>query len=142
MQAKAIARILAEKVSLPSEQAMLADISAFYSRLAFLGQPIRYAHNQGDVMPAELDQWAYNDSLADWAGIEKAPQWRRDLHTLLQNVIFDRPETFRDCWTDREKAAFQTAEKACLAMLQKHIPEKKFESINGLVKQESASTTI
>ena len=116
MQAKVIAKVLANKLALPSEEAMLADISAFYEDLASHGQPIRYAHNQGYPMPEELKQFAYNDSLSEWASLSKHPEWRRQLSNYVQKFIFGRPETFRDSWTNEETAAMLGAERACHLM--------------------------
>lgn len=123
MQAKVVARVLADQIHLPERQIMEADVQSFYSKLKKYGLPIRYAHNQGDAMPAELDQWAYNDELTQWAGpdLEEPPQWRRDLHNKLQDSIFGRPETFRDQWTDVETAAFTEAAAMCHDLWLQHL---------------------
>ena len=34
--------------------------------------------------------------------VELLPMWMRELHTVGQNAIFGRPETFRDQWTEGE----------------------------------------
>lgn len=99
---------------------MNAEIAGFYHQLEGFGLPIRYAHNQGDAMPEELNQWTYNDRLSEMAGCPKVPQWRRDLQLLLRNSIFLRPETFRDVWTDEEHAAFATAANSCDKLLDQH----------------------
>ena len=117
-----IARVLSGGVQLPDKETMYADIAAFYKVLEAYNLPIRYAHNQGDAMPTELGQWTYNDELTEWAGagLAKAPQWRRELHSTLQNSIFGRPETFRDDWTDEEAKAFLNAAEMCSQLLPRH----------------------
>ena len=134
LQAKVIARVLANRLSLPTEEAMLAEVSDLYRQMASYGQPIRYAHNQGYPMPPELGQVAYNDSLAEWASLEKTPQWRQDLVGHLSKYIFGRPETFRDSWTGEEEAAFDVARKVCLAMWEELLLNRRRGSHKALGK--------
>ena len=119
---------------------MLDKISAMYEEMARHGQPIRYAHNQGLPMPPQLGQFPYNDSLAEWAGLDKVPQWRRDLVEHLQQSIFGRPETFRDSWTEQEKAAFDVAESACSDMWAKHLVACKKGCADVLANSKVAAT--
>ena len=115
-----MARVLSGRSQLPSKEAMSADVTAFYELLEANHVPIRYAHNQSDAMPE--NQWAYNDSLAEACGpdVPLLPQWRRQLHSTLTSTIFEKPETFRDEWSEEEKSAFAVAAKACQELLEEY----------------------
>jgi hypothetical protein len=47
LQSKWIAKILANRVALPSQEDMIEDIEAFYSSLEASGTPKRYTHRLG-----------------------------------------------------------------------------------------------
>ena len=126
LQAKVIAKVLSGRVALPSRQAMESDTLDIYEKLSAHFKPVRYYHNQGEDMPKILGQWAYNDDLCSWAGLdsEKPPQWRRVLDAVLQGSIFGRPETFREKWTAEEEAAFAEAAAECLRLHRRHLALK------------------
>lgn len=50
-------------------------MQAAESRLAPLGPvPCRHAHSMSE------EQWAFNDRMADGAGVPRLPSWRREMY--------------------------------------------------------------
>lgn len=102
---------------MPSRAETEADIADFYKQLEAKNVPVRYAHNQSDMMP--VNQWQYNNRLVDMCGPDVGPleDWRLRIHSCQSKAIFTRPETFRDEWTSEEAEAFKAAEAACRVRL-------------------------
>ncbi|OMP02234.1 Flavin monooxygenase FMO [Corchorus capsularis] len=97
LQSKWVASILSGRVTLPSKEEMMDDISAFYSTLEASGIPKRYTHRMGD------SQYEYNNWLATQCGCEEYEEWRRLMHhATSQNKRIHRPETYRDEWEDHD----------------------------------------
>lgn len=117
LQAKLVARALSGRASLPSQDHMLHDIADFYQLLIDSGVPVRYTHNQTEVMP--VNQWVYNAKLAQLCGpdVKVQPDWLRTLYSATTANILGSPDTFRDVWGPEEVAAFKLADQFCDQML-------------------------
>lgn len=69
---------------------MQSDVSAFYQQLEASGQPLRYAHMMNE------QQWAYNDWLAEIAGVDKLAGWRPAMYASNAANKRAHPEDYRD----------------------------------------------
>ncbi|TXG51107.1 hypothetical protein EZV62_023631 [Acer yangbiense] len=94
LQSKWIAGVLSGRIMLPSQQEMMEDVKAFYSKLEASGKPKRYTHNIKDY------QCEYNNWLAAQCGGPGFAEWRdRMMYATTKNRNL-RPETYRDEWED------------------------------------------
>ncbi|KAF5207773.1 Flavin-containing monooxygenase fmo gs-ox-like [Thalictrum thalictroides] len=95
LQSKWMARILSGQSSLPSQENMISDVQALYSRFEAAGVPKRYAHNIWDY------QLEYYYWLAAQCGVPPPEEWRIKMFeaTGINKVV--RPETYRDEWEDQ-----------------------------------------
>lgn len=94
LQSKWIARILSNRIALPSKEEMAEDIEAFYSSLEASGTPKRYTHNMGIL------QWDYNNWIADQCGLPSIEEWRKQMYMATSKNRVLRPESYRDEWED------------------------------------------
>ncbi|DBA97633.1 TPA: Flavin-containing monooxygenase FMO GS-OX5 [Trebouxia sp. C0006] len=118
LQSKLVARVLSGRAQLPSRLQMAQDVADFYQQLIDCGVPVRYTHNQTDIMP--VNQWAYNAKLAEICGpdVPKQPDWLQALYAVTSVHILGRPDSFRDEWGPQEIAVYDTADKFCTQMIQ------------------------
>ncbi|DBA84429.1 TPA: hypothetical protein ACH3X1_006062 [Trebouxia sp. C0004] len=118
LQSKLVARVLSGRAQLPSRPQMVQDVADFYQKLIDCGVPVRYTHNQADIMP--VNQWAYNAKLAEICGpdVPKQPDWLQALYAATSVHILGRPDSFRDEWGPQEIAVYDIADKFCTQMLQ------------------------
>ncbi|KAK1564783.1 hypothetical protein Q3G72_011483 [Acer saccharum] len=94
LQSKWIAGVLSGRIMLPSQQEMMEDVKAFYSKLEASGKPKRYTHSINDY------QCEYNNWLAAQCGGPGFAEWRdRMMYATAKNRNL-RPETYRDEWED------------------------------------------
>jgi hypothetical protein len=72
------------------------------SRLAPHGGtvPRRYAH----LLATADEQFAYNDRLADYAGVPRLPASRKELYILTSRVKRAQPSRYRDIFCTEEEA--------------------------------------
>ncbi|KAK9716420.1 hypothetical protein RND81_06G231700 [Saponaria officinalis] len=90
LQSKWIAGVLSERISLPSEETMMLDVEAFYSKLEASNVPKRHTHRLNDFK-FELEDW-----LAKECGCPPIAEWRKNMfHSSLTSFIA-QPETYRN----------------------------------------------
>ncbi|KNA16673.1 hypothetical protein SOVF_087100 [Spinacia oleracea] len=94
LQSRWIAGTLSGRILLPSEEKMMEDIEAFYSKLNAAGVPKRYTHNIGD------HQFDYDDWLAAETGSPPIEEWRKGMYRACSLRRRAQPETYRDEWDD------------------------------------------
>lgn len=72
---------------------------------------------QTESMP--INQWVYNAKLAQLCGLDVAlqPDWLRTLYSATSANILGSPDSFRDVWGAKERAAFKLADQICDQML-------------------------
>ncbi|KAF5207774.1 Flavin-containing monooxygenase fmo gs-ox-like [Thalictrum thalictroides] len=95
LQSKWVARILSGKVSLPSQENMISDMEAFYSKFEAAGGPKRYTHNIVDY------QFKYYDLVAAQCGVPLSEEWRNQMLFSTGMRMVAQPETYRDEWEDQ-----------------------------------------
>ncbi|XP_021722025.1 flavin-containing monooxygenase FMO GS-OX-like 5 isoform X1 [Chenopodium quinoa] len=99
LQSKWVAGVLSGRISLPSEEKMMEDVEAFYSKLDAKGVPKRYTHKIHDVKQLS---WSleYEDWLAAQCGCPLAEEWRKAIFLGRLVHAHKEPETYRDEWDD------------------------------------------
>ncbi|KNA15833.1 hypothetical protein SOVF_094660 [Spinacia oleracea] len=101
LQSKWITGILSGRISLPSEEKMMEDIEAFYSKLEVEGVPKRYTHQIHDIkklfVPFEYEDW-----LAAESGCPPPEEWRKNMFygTIVRTL--NQPATCLDEWVDED----------------------------------------
>jgi hypothetical protein len=99
LQAVWLSRLLSGRVALPQPEEMARHVEAEARKLQPHGPvPRRYAH----LMATADEQFAYNDRVADAAGVTRLPPWRKELYQLCSAVKRARPDCYRDVFTDEE----------------------------------------
>ncbi|KAL0020530.1 hypothetical protein WJX79_005454 [Trebouxia sp. C0005] len=118
LQSKLVARVLSGRAQLPSRLQMVQEVADFYQQLVDCGVPVRYTHNQTNIMP--VNQWSYNAKLAEICGpdVPKQPDWLQALYAATSVHIVGRPDSFRDEWGPQEIAVYDIADKFCTQMMQ------------------------
>ncbi|XP_024030550.1 flavin-containing monooxygenase FMO GS-OX-like 4 [Morus notabilis] len=97
LQSQWIAGLLSDRITLPSEEEMMADVNAFYSTLEVSCKPKRYTHQ----MPG-LSQFEYDDWLAVQCGFLVSEGWRKEMYAYASKRKRTHPETYRDDWDDED----------------------------------------
>ncbi|KAI4978030.1 hypothetical protein ZWY2020_014584 [Hordeum vulgare] len=92
LQSHWVAGILSGRFQLPSEEEMMRDVTAFYSRLGAREWPRRYTHRLRD-REFENEDW-----LAEQCRRDGPEEWRREMFAAAIEVMGERPETYRDEW--------------------------------------------
>ncbi|XP_074307207.1 flavin-containing monooxygenase FMO GS-OX-like 3 [Silene latifolia] len=90
LQSKWIAGVLSGRISLPSEDEMMQDIQAFYSKLEAKNVPKRHTHKLSDF-EFEIEDW-----LAEQCGCPPIEKWRKDAFYAGFIDLITRPTTYRD----------------------------------------------
>ncbi|KAK3170395.1 hypothetical protein Dsin_000173 [Dipteronia sinensis] len=96
LQCKWIAGNLSGRLALPSQEEMMEDVKAFYSKLEASGIPKRYTHNMASY------QFDYDDWLAEQSGSPGIEEWRKQMYNAVSKKKRDGPETYRDEWEDHD----------------------------------------
>ncbi|XXG75912.1 hypothetical protein AAC387_Pa08g0377 [Persea americana] len=115
MQSKWVASVLSRRLALPSQEEMMMDVEAFYSKLDAAGIPKRYTHK---LSVYQLD---YIDELAAECGYPAVEEWRKQMFVMsLENKVA-RPESYRDEWDDRSLVlqAHESFQRYCKASIRK-----------------------
>ncbi|XP_074307001.1 flavin-containing monooxygenase FMO GS-OX-like 2 [Silene latifolia] len=94
LQSKWIAGVLSGRISLPSEEEMMQDIEAFYSKLEATNVPKRHTHQLMDF-EFEIENW-----LAEQCGSLPIEKWRKEVYYMAYIDFIARPNTFRDDFKD------------------------------------------
>ncbi|XP_047089143.1 flavin-containing monooxygenase FMO GS-OX-like 2 [Lolium rigidum] len=94
LQSNWVARVLSERAKLPSQEEMMEDMTAFYSKLEARGCPKRYTHDLGECT------YEYEDWVADQCGLERIERWRKEMFVAALKNFADRPESYRNEWDD------------------------------------------
>ncbi|XP_026439804.1 flavin-containing monooxygenase FMO GS-OX-like 4 isoform X2 [Papaver somniferum] len=92
LQSKWVAGVLSGRISLPSQEEMMADVEAFYLELEAAGLPKRFTHNMSDY------QFEYGDWLAAQCGCTHSEKWRKLMYYEASKKKRSQPETYRDEW--------------------------------------------
>ncbi|MCL7027006.1 hypothetical protein MKW94_027288 [Papaver nudicaule] len=92
LQSKWVAGVLSGRISLPSQEEMMADVEAFYLELEAVGFPKRFTHNMSDY------QFEYGDWLAAQCGCSPSERWRKHMYHEASKRRRSHPETYRDEW--------------------------------------------
>ncbi|KAI3838166.1 hypothetical protein MKW92_031382 [Papaver armeniacum] len=92
LQSKWVAGVLSGRISLPSQEEMMADVEAFYLELEAAGLPKRFTHNMSDY------QFEYGDWLAAQFGCTPSEKWRKLMYYEASKKKRSQPETYRDEW--------------------------------------------
>eukprot|EP00261_Vitis_vinifera_P014134 XP_003631439.2 PREDICTED: flavin-containing monooxygenase FMO GS-OX-like 3 [Vitis vinifera] len=95
-QSKWIAGALSGRIGLPSQEEMMADVSAFYLSLEASDTPKHYTHNLAD------SQFEYDDWLALECGIPGVEEWRKKMYEATAKNKKVRPDKYRDKWEDED----------------------------------------
>ncbi|KAL6349005.1 hypothetical protein AAG906_033661 [Vitis piasezkii] len=95
-QSKWIAGALSGRIGLPSQEEMMADVSAFYLSLEASDTPKHYTHNLAD------SQFEYDDWLALECGIPGVEEWRKKMYEATAKNKKVRPDKYRDEWEDED----------------------------------------
>ncbi|XP_006843639.2 flavin-containing monooxygenase FMO GS-OX-like 3 [Amborella trichopoda] len=96
LQCKWVAGALSERIALPSEEEMMKDVEAFYSRIAAMGYPKHYTHNISGC------QFEYFDWLATECGYPKGEEWRKEMYFANTRNKTENPDTYREEWEDHD----------------------------------------
>ncbi|KAG2302685.1 hypothetical protein Bca52824_031336 [Brassica carinata] len=94
LQSKWIAGVLLGRITLPSKEEMLMDITTFYALLEAQGTPKRYTHYLG------ITQFEYCDWLASKCGCSGTEEWRKEMCLKTFKRKIEHPEKYRDEWED------------------------------------------
>lgn len=94
LQSKWVAAVLSGRVSLPSEDQMMEDVTAFYAKRDANGIPKRYAHKLGGF------QVEYLNWIAEQIGALPLEQWRAEEVEGGYRRLATQSDTFRDKWDD------------------------------------------
>ena len=102
LQATWLSRLLSGRVALPPQEVMEKHVVLEQSRLAPHGGtvPRRHAH----LLATADEQFAYNDRLADYAGVPRLPASRKELYILTSRVKRAHPSRYRDIFCAEEEA--------------------------------------
>ncbi|XP_060674609.1 flavin-containing monooxygenase FMO GS-OX-like 4 isoform X1 [Ziziphus jujuba] len=95
LQSKWIAGALHNRIALPSQKKMMADVKAFYSSLEASGKPYRYTHNISEY------QFEYIDWLVAQCGAPAHEEWRKQMYAATKKSKITRPNSYRDEWEDQ-----------------------------------------
>ncbi|KAJ0248087.1 Flavin-containing monooxygenase FMO GS-OX5 [Hirschfeldia incana] len=94
LQSKWVAAVLSGRVTLPSEDKMMEDVTAFYAERDANGLPKRYTHKLGEC------QVDYLNWIAEQIGAPPVEQWRaEEVHGGYLRLA-TQSDTFRDKWDD------------------------------------------
>ncbi|KAL9246811.1 hypothetical protein vseg_020302 [Gypsophila vaccaria] len=90
LQSKWIAGVLSGRISLPSEEEMIENIEAFYSKLEATGVPKRHTHRLIDFK-YEMEDW-----LAKECGCAPIEEWRKSMFVSCVTSLLAQPDRYRD----------------------------------------------
>ncbi|VAI11288.1 unnamed protein product [Triticum turgidum subsp. durum] len=113
LQSKWVAGVLSGRLELPSQEAMMRDVDAFYSDMEARGCPKRRTHDLGQGYPFEYEDW-----VAERCGLGRMEGWRKDMFVATCKNLADRPDSYRDEWDDDHllpQAHQDFAKHSCLA---------------------------
>ncbi|XXG75909.1 hypothetical protein AAC387_Pa08g0376 [Persea americana] len=113
MQSKWVASVLSGRLALPSQEEMMMDVEAFYSKLDAAGMPKRYTHRMSDY------QFDYTDELAAECGYPAVEEWRKQMYVMSWENKVARPESYRDEWDDHSLVlqAHESFQRYCKASI-------------------------
>ncbi|KAL1199052.1 Flavin-containing monooxygenase FMO GS-OX5 [Cardamine amara subsp. amara] len=94
LQSKWVAAVLSGQVSLPSEEKMMEDVTAFYAKRDANGIPKRYTHKLGG------SQVEYLNWIAEQIDAPLLEQWRAEEVEGGYRRLATQSDTFRDKWDD------------------------------------------
>lgn len=94
LQSKWVAAALSGRVTLPSEDKMMEDVTAYYAKRESYGQPKRYTHRLGG------GQVEYLNWIAEQIGAPPGEQWRYQEIDGGYYRLATQSDTFRDKWDD------------------------------------------
>lgn len=94
LQSKWVAAALSGRVTLPSEEKMMEDVTAYYAKREAFGQPKRYTHRLGG---GQVD---YLNWIAEQIGAPPGEQWRYQEINGGYYRLATQSDTFRDKWDD------------------------------------------
>ncbi|ANM58465.1 flavin-monooxygenase glucosinolate S-oxygenase 2 [Arabidopsis thaliana] len=118
IQSKWVAAVLSRRVTLPTEDKMMEDISAWYASLDAVGIPKRYTHKLGKI------QSEYLNWVAEECGCPLVEHWRNQQIVRGYQRLVSHPETYRDEWDDNdlmEEAYEDFARKKLISFHPSHI---------------------
>lgn len=95
LQSKWVAGVLSGRLELPSQEAMMRDVEAFYSEMEAHGCPKRRSHDLGQGNPFEYEDW-----VAEQCGLGGMEGWRKGMFVATSKNLADRPDSYRDEWDD------------------------------------------
>ncbi|KAJ8632202.1 hypothetical protein MRB53_025538 [Persea americana] len=113
MQSKWVASVLSGRPALPSQEEMMMDVEAFYSKLDAAGIPKRYTHK------LSVYQFDYTDELAAECGYPAVEEWRKQMYVMSWENKVARPESYRDEWDDHSLVlqAHESFQRYCKASI-------------------------
>ncbi|VAI25625.1 unnamed protein product [Triticum turgidum subsp. durum] len=95
LQSKWVAGVLSGRLELPSQEAMMRDVDAFYSDMEARGCPRRRTHDLGQGNLFEYEDW-----VAEQCGLWRMEGWRKGMFVATCKNLADRPNSYRDEWDD------------------------------------------
>ncbi|KAJ0962041.1 hypothetical protein J5N97_029869 [Dioscorea zingiberensis] len=118
LQSRWIARVLSGKVTLPSEEDMMASIETYYQELEHVGRPKHHTHN---LHPNEIE---YLNWLASEVDLPPIEDWRLQMYRAAIENLKSHNDGYRDNWN----AAYWTEKSIS-------VPKRNPES-NGNISTE------
>lgn len=112
IQSKWVASVLSGRVKLPTEDKMMEEAIAFYTKLEDLGIPKRYTHfltdprgnpMLGTFKPEDavvISQSDYFNWIAKQCRCTSIERWRERLYNVAIKKIFFGGDSYRDQWDD------------------------------------------
>nr|QWJ73362.1 aliphatic glucosinolate S-oxygenase 5 [Isatis tinctoria] len=94
LQSKWVAAVLSGRVTLPSEDKMMEDVTAMYAKRDANGLPKRYTHRLG------ASQVDYLNWIAEQICAQPVEQWRGEEIERGYVRLATQSDTFRDKWDD------------------------------------------
>ncbi|XP_020169303.1 flavin-containing monooxygenase FMO GS-OX-like 2 [Aegilops tauschii subsp. strangulata] len=91
LQSKWVAGVLSGRLELPSQEAMMRDVDAFYSDMEARGCAKRRTHDLGQGNPFEYEDW-----VAEQCGLGRMEGWRKGMFVATCKNLADRPDSYRD----------------------------------------------
>lgn len=120
IQSKWVAAVLSGRITLPSPEMMMEDLTASYTMLEALGIPKRHTHKLGKI------QSKYLDWISEECGCQLVEPWRKKQVDNGYGRLVSKPENYRDEWNDDDliKEAYEDfASKKLISSLPSYFPE-------------------
>jgi hypothetical protein len=58
-------------------------------------------------MASADEQFAYTDRIADYAGVPRLPEWRKEMYATNSRIKREHPDNYRDVFTAHYELAKQ-----------------------------------